>query len=291
MFDGRWRTTVDKGTGPVGEGLHRTGVTADHLTALGLGMAAVAAVVIGSGHLLWGLVAMGLAAVPDLLDGPVAHAAGTASVRGAFFDSTADRVTDALVLVGIGWFLASSRGGHWSLLAMGVLATSTLISYQRAKAESLGLDAKGGLFERAERILAISVGLAFPVLLLPVLWVLLAGTSLTAVQRFAKVWRQATVAGESPARAPEPAPAPPVAVDVPVADLEREHRSRRFSARDGESAFEARWQAWRAANQADRAGRPRWGERDRVSLGVRWRERRAQAEGSVDRHRRPRSRP
>ncbi len=278
-----------KGTGPLGEGLHRIGLTADHLTALGLGMAAVAGVVIGSGHLLWGLVAMGLAAVPDLLDGPVAHAAGTASVRGAFFDSTADRVTDALVLIGVGWFLASSRGGHWALLAMAVLGTSTLISYERAKAESLGFDAKGGLFERAERILAISVGLAFPVLLVPVLWVLLGGTGITAVQRFAKVWRQATVVRDEAAQS-EP-PAPVEAVEEPVADFDPDHRLHRFSARDSGSTFEARRQAWRAASQAHRSGRPRRGERDRVPLGDRWRERRAQAQDTANRHRRPRSRP
>ena len=68
------------------------------------------------------------------------------------------------------------------MLAFAVLAVSTLISYMRAKAEIYGLDAKGGLMERAERIIVICVGLVIAPLLVPVLWVMLALTSLTAVQ-------------------------------------------------------------------------------------------------------------
>jgi CDP-diacylglycerol--glycerol-3-phosphate 3-phosphatidyltransferase len=192
VFDGRWRTTVDQGVKPVGTALRRTGISADHLTATGLVMAGATAVAIGSGHLFIGLVLMGLAAVPDLLDGAVAKASGTASPRGAFFDSVSDRVTDSLILGGIAWHFATSRGGLTPMLPFAVLGASTLISYERAKAESLGYDAKGGLMERAERIIALAVGLAFPVLLIPVLWLMLAATSLTAVQRFVKVWKQAS---------------------------------------------------------------------------------------------------
>ena len=64
----------------------------------------------------------------------------------------------------------------------------------RAKAESLGLDAKGGLMERAERIIALCLGLLFEPLLIPILWITLALTAVTAVQRFVKVWKQAAVA-------------------------------------------------------------------------------------------------
>ena len=75
-----------------------------------------------------------------------------------------------------------------------------MISYQRAKAESLGLDAKGGLMERAERIIALCIGLLFPFLLIPMLWVMLVLTAVTAVQRFVKVWKQAAVAPVTAAR-------------------------------------------------------------------------------------------
>lgn len=200
MFDGRWRSTVEQGVKPVGAALRRTGISADHLTATGLVMAGATAVAIGSGRLFVGLVLLGLAAIPDLLDGAVAKASGTASTRGAFFDSVADRVTDALVLGGIAWHFAVARGGLAPMLPFAVLGTSALISYERAKAESLGFDAKGGLMERAERIIVLALGLAFPVLLVPVLWLMLATTLLTAGQRFVKVWKQASV--ELPAKPP-----------------------------------------------------------------------------------------
>ena len=77
------------------------------------------------------------------------------------------------------------------LLPFGVMALSSVISYERAKAESLGLEAKGGLMERAERIIALCIGLLFPPLLIPILWIMLVLTVVTAVQRFVKVWKQA----------------------------------------------------------------------------------------------------
>jgi CDP-diacylglycerol--glycerol-3-phosphate 3-phosphatidyltransferase len=192
LFDGRWRSSVEKGLQPLGSGLRRSGIAADHLTALGLGLAAACAVAIGAGRLGLGLGLLIACAVPDMLDGAVAKAAGTASPRGAFFDSVADRVSDSLVLGGIAWYLADVEGGHASLLPFAVLGASTLISYERAKAESLGFSARGGLMERAERIIAICVGLAFSSLLIPILWLMLGLTVVTAVQRFVKVWRQAT---------------------------------------------------------------------------------------------------
>ncbi len=195
MFDGRFRSSVDKGVGPIGTALGRTGLSPDHLTALGLLMAVPAALAIGTGRLALGLVLLIASAVPDLLDGALAKARGTASKRGAFFDSVADRVTVAIILGGVAWYLQSSRHAHESLLPFGILAVSTLISYERAKAESLGFTAKGGLMERAERIILLCAGLAFSVILVPILWVMLVLTAVTAVQRFVKVWRQATHAG------------------------------------------------------------------------------------------------
>jgi len=198
MFDGRWRTSVERGLQPVGANIRRTGITADHLTATGLVMAVAAAVAIGNGALRGGLLLLVACAVPDLLDGAVAKASGTASARGAFFDSVADRVTDALLLGGVAWYLASAEGSHYAVLPLAVLAASMLISYERAKAEALGFNARGGLMERAERIVALAFGLLFDSLLVPVLFVMLALTMFTAVQRFARVWAQAS--------APRPAP-------------------------------------------------------------------------------------
>lgn len=200
MFDGKFRTPVDKAVKPLGNGLRKTGLTPDHLTVVGLVVACGAAVAIGAGYLRVGLLLVILAALPDLLDGALAKASNTSSQRGAFFDSTIDRFADALLFGGVAWYLASEKSPHMSMLPFAVMALSSIISYMRAKAESLGLEAKGGIMERAERIILLCFGLLFPVLLVPILWVMLALTAVTAVQRFVKVWKQAAVAPVTAAR-------------------------------------------------------------------------------------------
>ncbi|HMC41549.1 MAG TPA: CDP-alcohol phosphatidyltransferase family protein, partial [Acidimicrobiales bacterium] len=91
MFDARWRSSLERGTQPVGQAIRRTGATADHLTVIGLVLAAATAVAIGAGYLGLGLALLVVSSLPDMFDGAVAKAAGTASARGAFFDSVADR--------------------------------------------------------------------------------------------------------------------------------------------------------------------------------------------------------
>jgi CDP-diacylglycerol--glycerol-3-phosphate 3-phosphatidyltransferase len=203
VFDGRFRHGVDRAVRPIGQALRRTGVSPDHLTAVGLLLSVPTAWAIGSGHLGLGLALLIGSAVPDLLDGAVAKASGRASVRGAFFDSVCDRVTDTLVLGGMAWYLEDHHRGHVALLPMAVLGASLLVSYERAKAESLGFDAKGGLMERAERVVVLCAGLAFSFLLVPLLWLMLGLTMVTAVQRFVKVWRQANGWAPRSARYPD----------------------------------------------------------------------------------------
>jgi CDP-diacylglycerol--glycerol-3-phosphate 3-phosphatidyltransferase len=242
MFDGRWRDTVDRGTGPVGRRLQRLGVTADMLTATGLVSAAATAVAVGSGHLHLAIVLLIITGLHDLLDGPVAKASGTSSMRGAFFDSVTDRVADALILGGVAWYLVSTHPGHLVLLPFAVLGASTLVSYQRAKAESLGISARGGLMERAERMILLGIGFLSPLFLIPVLWVMLGLTMVTAVSRFAKVWRLAEA---------------PVTVAVPRRHR-RERSADRVAARAAgrkESASLSRWRARRQGELASRSGR------------------------------------
>jgi CDP-diacylglycerol---glycerol-3-phosphate 3-phosphatidyltransferase len=200
MFDGKFRAPVDRAVKPLGDGLRRTGLSPDHLTIMGAVVAVGAAVAIGAGLLQLGLLLVVLAALPDLLDGALAKATNTSSQRGAFFDSVIDRVTDALLFAGVAWYLAGTSSPHNAILAFGVMAVSSVISYERAKAESLGLQAKGGLMERAERIILLCIGLLFRVLLVPILWIMLVLTVVTAVQRFIKVWKQAGVAPVTAAR-------------------------------------------------------------------------------------------
>jgi CDP-diacylglycerol--glycerol-3-phosphate 3-phosphatidyltransferase len=229
MFDGRWLASVDKARQPLGSVIRRTGISADHLTFLGLVLAGATALALATGRLGLGLVLLVATAFADLLDGPVAKASGSAGPRGAFFDSVADRVTDSLVLGGLAWYMASEHGAHAAVLPLAVLATSNLISYERAKAESLGYSAKGGLMERAERIIVLCVALAWSTLLVPVLWVMLLLTLVTAAQRFVTVWRQAGSGRRSPSRS-------------------------------GHARLEARWRSWRESareSAASRGGRPR----------------------------------
>jgi CDP-diacylglycerol--glycerol-3-phosphate 3-phosphatidyltransferase len=190
MLDGRWRGTVERGLEPVGKGLHKARVNPDALTVMGLGFSVVTAVLIASGHLGLAVIGVVLTGVPDLLDGTVARHSGKASPRGAFFDSVCDRVSDAVLLGGVAWFLAG-ESAYLPMLAFAAMALSMLISYERAKAEGLGFQAKGGIMERAERLVLLAVGLAFDILV-PVLWVMVVLAAITAGHRFLKVWLQAS---------------------------------------------------------------------------------------------------
>ncbi len=206
MFDGSWRTGVDTAVQPVGRALVRAHVTPDFLTALGLLFSVATAICIGAGQLRWGFVLLVASALPDLLDGAVAKAGQSASARGAFFDSVADRITDSLVFGGIAWHLSVTRNDETHIIALALMGASQLISYERAKAEIYGWDAKGGLMERAERIISLCVALVFTPFLVPILEGMLVLTVLTAAYRFVKVWRQA-------GRPPKPTLPPPVMSD------------------------------------------------------------------------------
>jgi CDP-diacylglycerol--glycerol-3-phosphate 3-phosphatidyltransferase len=248
MFDGRWRDGVDRTTSPVGQALHRHGITADVLTATGLVSATATAALVATGHLHLAIIFLIITGLHDLLDGPVAKAAGTASVRGAFFDSVTDRVADAVLMFGAAWYLVSQRDGHLALLPMAILGVTSLISYERAKAESLGLQAKGGLMERGERMFLFGVGLLSTAIFVPVLWILLVLVSCTAIARFVKVWNAASG---------------------------RDAVIRRRIEAWREGRVDSRWRAWRESRET--TGRPRRAPRTRTTSGApvgRWRARR-----------------
>ncbi|HTX63451.1 MAG TPA: CDP-alcohol phosphatidyltransferase family protein [Acidimicrobiales bacterium] len=260
MFDGRWRRGVDRLTGPVGRSLVRLGITADVLTTSGLVFALATAVVVATGHLLIGIPLLAVTGFHDLFDGPVAKAAGTASVRGALFDSVMDRVADAVLMVGVGWYLVSVHDGELALLPLAVLGAASLVSYVRAKADALGLPVTngglfGGLMERAERMILLGAGFLEPWLLVPVLWALFGLTMLTAAARFVTAWRTA----EGPVR-----PDHARGVAGAVAGPSRLPRRQERAARPGP--------AWRARRDGSLTpGQPR-GE-----LAARWRARRQEA--------------
>jgi CDP-diacylglycerol--glycerol-3-phosphate 3-phosphatidyltransferase len=266
MFDGRWRDAVDRSTEPVGIALHRRGITADVLTATGLVSASATAVAVATGHLHVAIVLLILTGLHDLLDGPVAKAAGTSSVRGAFFDSVTDRVADALLMGGVSWYLISQGKGHLAILPLAILGVTALVSYERAKAESLGISAKGGLMERAERMILLGIAFIDSALLVPILWIMLVLISITAVARFVKVWKLAS--------APAVAATDVVDSDA-IAEPDDALRRRVVAWRDGK--VESRWRTWREGAGVPRralgqtAGAPvgRWRARRQETLGSR----------------------
>ena len=204
MIDGRRRKAAEQrgSTAPASNAtgfgglLAAHGVSANAVTAAGVVLAAVTAVVIGLGHLWTGVALIIVGGLMDTLDGVVAKAAGTSSPRGAFVDSVSDRLADALIFGGLAWHLLVGRDPKLAILPVAILGVGSIVSYQRAKAESLGFTAQGGLMERAERLILLGVALAFNVVLVPLLCVLLALTAFTAAGRFVRVWRQAS--GEVP---------------------------------------------------------------------------------------------
>lgn len=200
MFDGNFRTAFEKGMAPIGQSLQRAGVSPDLVTGLGVTMAAACGVAIGLGQFPLAVLLLLLTGLPDALDGAVAKAAGKAGPRGAFLDSVSDRLSDALLFAGAAWYLAGTDSPRMAMLPFGVYIAASLVSYERAKAESLGYDAKGGIMERAERFIVLGFGLLFSPLFIATLWVMFALTVLTAITRFIKVWRQAS--GMAPVAAP-----------------------------------------------------------------------------------------
>jgi CDP-diacylglycerol--glycerol-3-phosphate 3-phosphatidyltransferase len=200
MFDGRFRKGADATMAPVGRWLVKAGVSADVLTATGLVVALATAWSIGVGYFYLAIVLLTLTGFLDLLDGAVAKASHRASQRGSFFDSVTDRLADAIIMGGVAYYLTAHHRGQLVLLPFAILTTTYLISYQRSKAESLGIAAKGGLMERAERMILLGVGLLSTAIFVPVLWILLGLTAMTAAGRFWRVWQVAA--------RPEPVAAP-----------------------------------------------------------------------------------
>lgn len=199
MFDGNFRTAFEKSMAPMGRSLHQAGVSPDLVTGLGVAMAAACGVAIGFGQFPLAVLLLLLTGLPDALDGAVAKAAGKAGPRGAYLDSVSDRLSDALLFAGAAWYLAGTDTPRMALLPFGIYIAASLVSYQRAKAESLGFEARGGLMERAERFIALGFGLLFSPLFVATLWVMFALTAITVVTRFVKVWGQASGRTTSPA--------------------------------------------------------------------------------------------
>src|SRR5688572_5711201 len=140
---------------PVAALLCRLRVSPNVLTTIGTLCTVGGGIAFGMGHIRTAGFIIGITAIFDVLDGIVARRTGQSTVFGAFYDSTLDRVADGAVLGGIAYFFASSPV-HRNLPMVGIaiagIIATFLVSYTRARAEGLGIDAKVGVMQRAERV-------------------------------------------------------------------------------------------------------------------------------------------
>ena len=125
----------------------------------------------------------------DLVDGVVARHRGIATRFGAFLDSTLDRWTDVVLLSGVSVYFARVGEPENVALAGFALATTVLVSYSKARAELVLEHFEVGLMERAERVVVLAAGAILGLLVLA-LWIIAAGSAITAGQRIALAYRE-----------------------------------------------------------------------------------------------------
>ena len=184
---------------PIAHGLLRLGVSPDAVTLVGtIGVSAGALIFFPQGKLLIGVLVITVFVFSDLIDGYMARELGRPTRWGAFWDSTLDRIGDAAIFGGLVFFYADHEDNMlMAAVALYCLVMGSVTSYARARAESLGMTAKGGIAERADRLVAILVMTGFagifdlPILVTITLWVLAAASTVTVVQRMLIVRAQA----------------------------------------------------------------------------------------------------
>src|SRR5712675_3072969 len=198
-------------------GLALTRISPNVLTFLGLVINTIAAILFGYanttnfGRLFpyAGLVIIG-AGIFDMVDGRVARATGQVTTFGAFFDSVIDRYSDVALFFGLLVYYA--RGNHFFYLVLVafVMVSSVMVSYTRARAESLIGSCKVGFMERPERIVLIIIGALFERFntMAPVLWVLAVLSTITVIHRIAYTYQRTSALERELARAPERVEAP-----------------------------------------------------------------------------------
>lgn len=193
------RAAISRAMVPLGSRLARAGLTPDVITVVGtVGAVASAVIFFPRGWFFIGTLLVWAFVMLDIVDGAVARATGGGSVFGAVLDSTCDRVADAAVFGSVAWYFAL-RGEKWMLLAaLLCLVLGSLTSYIRSRAEAAGLHATVGIAERAERLIIVLVGTGLsdfpgyhvPFVLAIALWVLVAASTITVLQRFTTVYQQ-----------------------------------------------------------------------------------------------------
>src|SRR5437764_6570012 len=180
--------------------LARLGVTPNTLTVIGLLLSILAAVVIAQGLLVAGGLLVLFAGFFDMFDGAMARVRHAATTFGAFFDSTLDRYSESIILLGLLlyalqrpdlhdaiWPFANEQ--HWMITLIFIaMAGSLMVSYTKARAEGLGLECKTGLLARPERVIILALGLLSGLSIWAVT-LLAIFSQITAIERIVYVWR------------------------------------------------------------------------------------------------------
>lgn len=167
----------------LGKTFASTGLSPNFWTAVGLGFAFASAIAYGI-HMQYSVVIGGIMLLVsgffDIVDGQVARITGKTSKRGAFLDSVFDKIAEVAIFLGI--LIGNYSHGYLVLLA---ISLSLLVSYTRARAESLGVQLQGiGIGERAERLLVIAlIGMIGPVFLNYAVIIVIIIAGITLIQR------------------------------------------------------------------------------------------------------------
>jgi len=194
VLDIRARKKVSRAFDPIGRAASRLGLTPTMVTMLGLSVSVGGAVLIGFGYLWLGALVLGLGATLDIVDGVLARLTRTETRRGALLDSFTDRVGEVAMWTGLAFYLGERSEATLVMASLIAVCGSLLIPYLRSKAEGEGVEGKGGMMGRAERLLVFCWGVGLEGIGLPTLavtvWALAALTWLTALQRFRRTWAQ-----------------------------------------------------------------------------------------------------
>ncbi len=166
LIPARLRESIDRGLGPIANGLIAARIHPNTLTTLGFLSLVVSGVAFGFARVQLGAFLLLLSGMMDMLDGRVARQGGLMSQFGAFYDSTVDRLGEAALMIGITlFFMNGGVPSQWTVYAVisstVALSTGLVVSYTRARAEGLNLECRVGLVQRAERILVLGVPVLF----------------------------------------------------------------------------------------------------------------------------------
>jgi CDP-diacylglycerol---glycerol-3-phosphate 3-phosphatidyltransferase len=177
-----------------------TGINPNLLTAFGMVVNLWAAVLFATGMFRSAAAVIFLAGFLDILDGQVARREKRVTAFGAFFDSTLDRYSDMALYMGLLVYYAVNERASYVVLAAVATAGSVMVSYTRARAESLIPSCKVGFMERPERLVLLILGGTFD-RMAPALWVISVVSTITVIHRIVYTWQE-TKAGRTLPRIP-----------------------------------------------------------------------------------------